>query len=247
MRNSRDWKETKYVYRKGRLAASRNASEVSMSSRLIADLVAGKYQQSLPEHASGRLLDLGCGKAPLYHVYRDHVTDTVCADWQDSIHDSLHIDVYCDLSQALPFADGEFDTIILSDVLEHVPEPELVWREIARVLAADGKILMNVPFFYRLHEQPHDYFRYTEFALRRFVETSGLDLIKLEAVGGAPEILADIFAKLVLRFPLLGAWTAMFVQWLAQSFGRTKAGRKISLATGKDFPLGYFLIARKPC
>jgi SAM-dependent methyltransferase len=41
------------------------------------------------------------------------------------------LDFECDLTKPLPFADGEFDTIILSDVLEHVPQPERLWSEIA--------------------------------------------------------------------------------------------------------------------
>ena len=76
----------------------------------------------------------------------------------------------------LPFGDSEFDTIILSDVLEHIPVPEHLWKEMARILSRNGKIIMNVPFYYCLHEAPHDCSRYTEFALRRFVEMSGLRL-----------------------------------------------------------------------
>ncbi len=137
---------------RGRLRSSRDTNEVSLSSRLVTDLTARWYQAHLAQHARGRLLDLGCGKIPLFEAYRNYVSENVCVDWGNSLHRNNHLDIECDLTQPLPFAAGEFDTIILSDVLEHIPEPQQLWREMARVLSAQGRILLNVPFFYWLHE-----------------------------------------------------------------------------------------------
>jgi SAM-dependent methyltransferase len=246
MRNREAWKPSKYVSRNGRLIASRDPEEVGIGSRLMIDLIAALYDRNLRHHAKGRLLDLGCGKVPLYGVYRELVTDALCVDWADTLHKSNHLDYELDLTKKLPFPDEEFDTIILSDVLEHIPVPEQLWEEIARLLARHGKVILNVPFYYWLHEQPHDYYRYTEFALRRFVEMSGLKLIHLEPIGGAPEVIVDIFAKNVLRLPTLGRTLASVAQWFMLGFLRTKLGRKLSEATRSCFPFGYFLIAEKP-
>ena len=112
------------------------------------------------------------------------------------------------MTKELPFDDNEFDTIILSDVLEHIPVPEQLWNEMTRILAHNGKIIMNVPFYYWLHEEPYDYYRYTEFALRRYVEMSALNLILLEPLGGAPEVMADIFAKNISLLPKLGRFNS---------------------------------------
>ncbi|MBN1268846.1 MAG: class I SAM-dependent methyltransferase [Kiritimatiellae bacterium] len=192
------------------------------------------------------MLDLGCGKVPLYGAYRDYVTDTICVDWENTQHKSEHVDFQCDLSKPLPFKDKEFDTIILSDVLEHVPEPEHLWKEMARILAAGGKILATLPFYYWLHEQPHDYYRFTEFALRRFAERSGLRLIQLEPIGGVPEILADIHAKQVQSLPLIGKGLATAIQCATKAFVRTPLGRRISGRTARSFPLAYGVIAERP-
>jgi hypothetical protein len=116
----------------------------------------------------------------------------------------------------------------------------------ARILLRNDKIIMNVPFLYWLHEQPHDYYRYTEFALRRFVEISGLQLIQLRSIGGAPEILANVLAKNILRLPMLGPRVALFIQWCAWAVIKTSIGKRVSAATSRVFPLGYFLIAEKP-
>lgn len=247
MQNEAKWKPSKYVYRRGRLIASRNPKEVGISSRLIADLSAGFLDGILRQHVKGRVLDLGCGKVPLYEVYRYSATEVVCVDWANTLHKNDYLDREVDLSGDLPFSDREFDTIILSDVLEHIPVPERLWKEMARILSREGKIIVNVPFYYWIHEQPYDYYRYTEFALRRFVEGSGLRLIQLEPIGGAPEVMADIFAKNVLPLPKLGPPIAMMTQALTLALMRTKLGKKISAVTSGSFPLGYFLVAERRC
>jgi SAM-dependent methyltransferase len=246
MRNQEKWKPSKYVYKQGKLIASREPKEVGIGSRLIVDLIADFYDSNLEQHAKGKLLDLGCGKVPLYEAYREFVTDIICIDWSNTLHKNEYLDYELDLTKKLPFSDKEFDTIILSDVLEHIPVPGQLWKEMTRILLRNGKIIINVPFYYWLHEEPHDYYRYTEFALRRFVEICGLRLIKLQPIGGAPEVMADIFAKNILRLPKLGRSLALAAQWLMLGFIRTKFGKKVSEATSSSFPLAYCLIAEKP-
>lgn len=246
MRNSDKWKPSKYVYKKGRLVASRNPSEVNIGSRLIVDIVAEYYDINIKKYVSGKLLDLGCGKVPLYQAYKEYVTDNICVDWENTLHKNQYIDYECDLTKKLIFKDNEFDTIILSDVLEHIPQPEIFWHEMARILSSGGRIIMNVPFYYWLHEEPHDYYRYTEFALRRFVDSSGMQLVFLKPIGGTLEIIVDIFSKTILRLPLLGSPLAVLTQRLVFEFIKTELGSKISESSGKRFPLGYFVVARKP-
>jgi hypothetical protein len=71
MQNQEKWKPSKYVYQKGELIASRDPKEVSIDSMLNVDLIAGFYDRNLRQHAKGRLLDLSCGKVPLYWAYRE--------------------------------------------------------------------------------------------------------------------------------------------------------------------------------
>lgn len=239
------WKPGKFIYRKNRLIASRDTREVGISSRLNTDLVAGFYDAFLKKYAGGKLLDLGCGKVPLYSAYKNYVTDNTCVDWGNTLHKNQHLDHECDLTKPLPFEDGIYDTVILSDVLEHIPGPELLLKEISRVLSSDGILLLNVPFFYWLHEEPHDFYRYTEFALRHLSEISGLKVIDLTPVGGAPEIMTDIYAKNILCVPVIGKPLAIIAQWFTTLFIHTGFGAKISRSTARKFPLGYFMVAKK--
>jgi SAM-dependent methyltransferase len=242
MRNAARWAPTKFEVSGGRLRGSRDSRELGVGSRLVTDLVAAHYDRHLRANATGRLLDLGCGKAPLYAAYAPYVSDVVCVDWAPGDH----VDVQADLTEPLPFGDGQFDTIILSDVLEHIPQPEELWREMTRVLAPRGTILMNVPFYYAVHAHPHDYYRYTTFALQRFVQLNGLELSHVTAIGGLVDIIADITGKSLSGLGPLGRSLAALSQSLAFRFGRTRLGQRVRRASSRDFPLGYFMIARRP-
>jgi SAM-dependent methyltransferase len=46
---------------------------------------------------------------------------------------------------ALPFADGEFDCVIASEILEHVPADDAAIAELTRVLKPGGKLAVTVP------------------------------------------------------------------------------------------------------
>lgn len=243
MRDREGWRPSKFVRRRGRLMASRDLREMSCCSRLIGDLTAGWYDEVLPRHAHGRLLDLGCGNVPLYEAYRDFCSEVTCVDWGNSPHACKHLDHAIDITGPLPFADRTFDCVLLSDVLEHIPTPDFTCREVARVLTKGGKFIMNVPFFYWLHEQPHDYHRYTEFALARLMQISGMQIDQLDRLGGAVEILADVFAKTITHVPVLGMPMAICAQGVAAFFGRTRVGRKARAVTAFSLPLAYGLVA----
>jgi SAM-dependent methyltransferase len=245
MKNSENWKETKFVFKKGKLRANPNEKFVSVSSRLVANIVAKHYQDNSLSFFKGNFLDLGCGFAPLYSFYRNNVTSVTCADWEQSMHQNPHLDVICDLNVNLPFETELFDSILLSDVLEHIRKPEQLLKEIHRILRKDGVLIMNVPYYYCLHEEPHDYFRYTEFALKSMTTDAGLKLELLQRTGGTLEIMTDLFAKNIRPIPLIGKPLCQFSQFLTWQLLHVKPIRKLNLKTAAKFPLGYFLVAKK--
>ena len=51
-----------------------------------------------------------------------------------------------DLAQPMPFANGTFEAIWCSEVLEHLFDPGLALREMHRVLASGGRLLVTVPY-----------------------------------------------------------------------------------------------------
>jgi SAM-dependent methyltransferase len=245
MRNEQNWRPTKYRLVCNSLRSSTDPADVKPGSRLIVECVARFYDKAISNYASGRLVDLGCGNVPLYIKYKQYVSSITCVDWGYSTHKNGYVDIECDLTKKLPFHECSFDTIIMSSVLEHIPEPALLWAEIARILSPGGRILIDTPFYYPLHEIPHDYYRYSSYALRRFAESNGLEVLQLQAIGGSPEILADIIGKHLPFIPLIGDLAARFIQSFVYHFTRTTIGRKLSEKSSERFPLGYFMVAEK--
>jgi SAM-dependent methyltransferase len=242
MKAEADWKPTKFAYENGKLSVG---PEVRAGSWAVTRLVAEAYNRHLRSNARGRLVDLGCGTVPLYPAYRDLVSEIVCVDWGGSRHGASHLDVEHDLNRPLPFPEARFDTVVLSDVLEHIARPEALLAEIRRVLAPGGRLLMNVPFLYWLHEQPHDYYRFTEHALRLLIANAGLSLLLLESFGGAPQILADVTSKHLQYVPVLGKSLARAVQRVAFEASRLPLAERALEGSRQRFPLGYFLVAER--
>jgi SAM-dependent methyltransferase len=245
MKNIEHWQPTKYTFHNQKLIGSHNVSHLNPSSRLQANLVAKLYQYYLPAHTTGKLGDLGCGNVPFYEAYKDLVKEVVCIDWPNTSHSQSFLDHACDLNEALPLPDASFDTLILSDVLEHIAEPQLLWFEMARILKPSGKLILNMPFYYRIHEAPHDYYRYTEFALRRFAEKTALNVLVLVPTGGALEIMTDFLAKNFIRLPLIGKPLTISIQWLCQAIAKTKMGSRFAVKSAVTMPFGYFMIVQK--
>lgn len=249
MKEQEKWRPSKFIAVNGRYRASRDPKEVAPASRLITDRLAVVYEEALRRHARGALLDLGCGKVPLFGVYRRLVSDVTCVDWA-ARGDVSHLDLEADLNQPLPLPEGTFDTVLATDVFEHVRQPGAVFREVSRLLRPEGTLIVGVPFLYWIHEEPHDYYRYTEFALRHLCAESGLTVYSVEAYGGAPEIIFDTLAKTVsygrLGTMAVGRWMAAAIMLLGQACAGSVVGRRVSRATAPSFPLGYCLIASKP-
>ena len=58
-----------------------------------------------------------------------------------------------DLNQSLPFKDNSFDVVVMAEVLEHLPYPNITLGEIRRVLKTNGKFIGNLPLAYHLKDR----------------------------------------------------------------------------------------------
>ena len=142
----------------------------------------------------GKLLDLGCGNQP-YRRYLTGVSHYVGLDYpltQECLAFKGRPEVHGD-ARTLPFADHSFDGVLCSQVLEHVDRPETVLREMRRVLKPGGVGLISVPFFYNLHMEPHDYYRFSPYGMKALLERNGLSVSQLRGQGGIGTLLALMF------------------------------------------------------
>jgi ubiquinone/menaquinone biosynthesis C-methylase UbiE len=58
-----------------------------------------------------------------------------------------------DLNQSLPFLDNSFDVVVMAEVLEHLPYPNITLSEIKRVLKTNGEFIGNLPLAYHLKDR----------------------------------------------------------------------------------------------
>ena len=242
MKNSANWKPTKFEFAKCDWRVSRDRRELNPSSRFSATLVLNAFQEAFRGHARGHLADFGCGKVPFYGLYRDLVDEVTCIDWPGSLHESDHIDIFADLNQPTMIADSSFDTVISSSVLEHIWQHDVFWDEMVRTLRPNGHIILNVPFVYALHEEPHDYFRWTKHALARACEERNLTIVHLAPYGGGPDVLVDLLVRSTGAVSMtLAGWFASIATWAFARPSRSAGG-----AYREKLPLGYMLVVRKP-
>lgn len=173
-------------------------------SRLRRAVAALADQLSLS--GSGTWLDLGCGSRPYEHLFA--VGHYVGLDVLSSGHpvtDKRH-DLLFDGAN-IPVRSGSVDGVLCTQVLEHTAQPAALLAEIRRVLKPGGTLVLTAPFVWEEHEKPYDFFRYTEFGLRRLLEDNGLTVKTMLKTSGTIETLAQagsIYAFGNLRLPIRG-------------------------------------------
>lgn len=139
------------------------------------------------EFATGDLLDIGCGNKPyrlMFNVERYVGCDIV----QSSQHKA---DFLCD-SLNIPIRDESFDTVISTQVIEHVSEPQQLCAEAFRLLRKNGVFIVSGPMYWHLHEEPHDYRRFTKHGFRYLLEKAGFEVIEILPNGGKWALLGQV-------------------------------------------------------
>ena len=131
----------------------------------------------LARRLKGRTLDIGCGIGDML-MYR---TNTVGVDINP------HTVAFCNARgasavlmqpDALPFANGEFASVLMDNVLEHIARPESVLSEVRRVLQPSGRLLVGVPGSRGWASDPDHKVFYDEEKLRACMAAAGFGSVE---------------------------------------------------------------------
>ena len=204
----------------------------------------------------GSVLDIGAGNSP----WRDWLPKRSVYFGLDVKHaEAFNMDVskegditYYD-GLSMPFPDAYFDSALCIEVLEHAEDPDMMIREISRVLKTDAVLILTVPWSARRHHIPHDYHRFTRERLQRLFEANHFDIEQISDRGNEVAVIANKFIALALRtiksirpgnfflaIPfslLLGIASVVMV-----------IAARISIAMkyeSPEDPLGYFCVVKK--
>jgi len=198
--------------------------------------------RAFAEEARGRLLDAGAGR----QAYRSLLEARAAS------YESLDLDPMAGIThhvgdlQAMPLPDASYDTVVCTQTLHHVPDAGAALAEMARVLRPGGRLILSAPHLAWLHNEPHDYLRFTEHGLRRLLARAGLEPVRVEPVGGLLCFLAYAPSTVLLAAvwrvrPLFRAALALnsaairLVLWLDRVIGVPRL-----------YPANYVVVARKP-
>ncbi|OJU96167.1 MAG: hypothetical protein BGO23_01190 [Solirubrobacterales bacterium 67-14] len=194
--------------------------------------------------ARGKMLDIGCGVKPYKKMFAPYVDQHIGLDHADTLHSRNEIDIEA-TAYEMPIADETFDTVLCSMVLEHLEEPGKALSEAHRVLKPGGSAIYMAPFIWHLHEQPRDFFRYSEHGLTHLFEKTGFEVKELVPLSGFWVTFGQLFVYYIYRFnrgpmrfvpivPLVG----LVVQGLAAVLDR--------LDRAEAWTWAYLIVAARP-
>jgi SAM-dependent methyltransferase len=194
----------------------------------------------LASNLSGNIvIDVGCGEQP-YRPGLRGFKRYVGFDSIDAPDRGANPDVLGD-ALALPFADGCADAVLCTEVIEHVKDPAQLLSELARALAPGGFLLLSSPFTWQIHDEPHDYWRFTEYGLRLIVERAGFRVMALRPVNGYAGALLQSWCLLLMQssgsLRFLMRPVVWFLQTVAMLIGFLDRNRRMTS--------NYVLLARK--
>jgi SAM-dependent methyltransferase len=203
---------------------------VSNRAYLTLVMLENSLRQCAP-FVKGHVLDVGCGHRPYEKSFFASATRYIGIDY---LSDRSRPDVISS-ALALPFKPATFDTVVSTEVLEHVPNPATALDEMARVLKPGGHLVLSVPLYWPRHEVPYDFFRYPYDGLLHLIEESGFKLERLFNRGRSYAFLGQVFQHVQ---PI----SARPVNWLVNRFFLW-CDRRLQ---HDELTLGWTLVAKKP-
>lgn len=134
------------------------------------------------EEMTGRMMDFGCGSKPYKALF--NVKEYIGVDYQNEghPHENEQVDIFYD-GKIIPLPDQYFDSVLSSEVFEHIFNLNEILKEIHRVTKEGGKLLITCPFVWNEHETPNDFARYSKFALQDILAKNGFEIIQFYKSG----------------------------------------------------------------
>lgn len=222
-----------------------------LSPRYLANVYARRALHEAAEAVHGILIDVGCGLRPYERLFKGLVRVHVGVDWP-AAETNAKPHVFGDALR-MPFADSSVDTILATEVMEHLSDPDKFLEEAARILRPAGTLVLSVPFLEPLHEQPRDYYRFTPYGIRVVMERHGLAVVKMWTKGGWWSVVVGSFVTKSLydwanpehqRARERDRWWLLPMVLPVCALAQLAAYGLDRIASSQKYALGYVVLAR---
>jgi len=186
----------------------------------------------------GVVLDIGGRDRGRFEKPRHMVKRWIFADINPDHKPNMILDV----TNMRKIKSKTIDTILTTELFEHVENPEKGLKECARVLKNGSKIIISSPYIYPIHADPYDFQRWSDQKWQNELANAGFKINELIPMGGFFSTFFD-FSKIFnkkLIFPF--RWIGYIFYPL---FDLISLFDKLPIDFIQKFPNGYFIIAEK--
>jgi SAM-dependent methyltransferase len=154
------------------------------ADRVLYNQLSNALADAAASHATGRLIDIGCGDKPWSAIFAPHVIEHIGVDHQaPSGSEPREVDIVAG-AYSVPLPDESADTILLTEVLEHLEEPVRALEEAHRLLRPGGAVILTTPLIFPVHGAPRDFFRYAPDGIRYVMREAGFNGIAVQPLSG---------------------------------------------------------------
>ena len=215
--------------------------------RYISAATYAQYRAAVPflrRYVWGETIDLGCGESPFRVLLPEAVTTYHTLDLFSPAGEVTYVGDIQDMSM---IPDGRYDSALCFQVLEHVPDPHKAMCEAYRILKPGGVMVVSVPHLSRLHDEPHDYHRFTVYGVRRLFERAGFTVVAIRRKAGLFSFLGHQASSVLLSavWPVPGlrqiAWFLNAAFLLYPCYGLDRL-----FCRSDVLALGYVAVGQKP-
>ena len=153
-------------------------------------------------YAKGTLLDVGCGSSPFQNHFSQYIEKYLKHEHPEAAKENIKYDYLSELPE-INAPNNSIDTIISFSVLEHVSKPFETLKEFKRILKDNGNFIISVPQYWHLHEEPHDYLRFTKYILKEKINELGFEIVYMKELGRSFAVVGQAFCNaIILLFDL---------------------------------------------
>ena len=174
------------------MASQKNVS-ITNSRYLVNSFLQEKLVKCIRGTSGNAILDVGCGTKP-YKGFFQEPNSYVGIDRRADTADVKSI------GEFLPFADSSFDTVLCTQVLEHVENSEKVLAEFNRILEDDGVLILSTHGIWIEDHEPTDYWRWTLQGLEKLFEDADFEVLETYSM----DSVSSLLQILCLYFPRRG-------------------------------------------